>query len=192
MFLKTNLAKHVHCYSGIPVLKTVLLTVHMENYHLDGCGFVNNSPHVHFLILLVAPLRTWQCSSEQNGAQLQAEVLMCLSEATELYNQKAAWVAFWGTENTAGGRQNFSDDTEITRKSQGQPDTWSTGSIYDPATAGAVSDTIMRDASLVLSVLTSPPPNLCPINFARTDNFLVSQSILKSYPSFSCSCSLEV
>lgn len=76
-----------------------------------------------------------------------------------------------GTENTAGGRQNFSDDTEITRKSQGQPDTWSTGSIYDPATAGAVSDTIMRDASLDLSVLTSPPPNLCPINFARTDNF---------------------
>lgn len=70
-----------------PCIKdSVLLTVHIENYHLDECGFVNNSPHVHFLILLAALLKTWRCSSDQNIAQLQTEALMCLSEATEVYN----------------------------------------------------------------------------------------------------------
>lgn len=69
------------------------------------CG--QTSPHVHFLIHLAALQKTWKCSSDQNVDQLQTEVLICLSEATE-----TTWVAFWGIalqKTLLLGSQNFSD-----------------------------------------------------------------------------------
>lgn len=53
------------------IKEPVLLTVHIENFHLDGCGFVDNSPHsfsdpscstLENLEVLIRP----ECSSAAN------------------------------------------------------------------------------------------------------------------------------
>lgn len=158
----------------------VLLIVHIENYHLSGCGLLDYSPHVPFLILLAALLKTWKCSSDQNVAQLQIEVLLCLSEATETYKQKATWAAFWGTalQKTLLLRsQNFSDYTNHRKfwLLKGSQTHWLWDQFMTPPLRG-LCQTQMWGILLCFFVSWPPTlPNLCPTNFARTDTFCGNQ-----------------
>lgn len=51
---------------------SVFLTTHIENYHLPRQMWVcGQQPHVYFVVLPAAVLKTWKCSSGHNVAHLQ-------------------------------------------------------------------------------------------------------------------------
>lgn len=183
MFLKTNMEKHIYCYSGIPGSQR-LCAPYCSYWELWlGCGFVDNSPHVHFLILLAALLKTWKHSSDQNAVQMQTEVLICLPEATETYNQKATWAAFWGTaleKTLLFESQNLSDDTNHQKiwLLKGSQTHW----LRDQFTTRHCMCSIRQLWGMLLWFLVSWPPtlpNLCLFNFTETDIFCGNQIWIK-------------